>query len=76
MPRIIVKTMSVEETVDIMRQAGIRCSSDRIRFGIQQGIYPWGECVQMQNAPSTIVYSKLFFKWLEERGEKVEEVEE
>ncbi len=69
MARYIVKTMSVEEAVDILRQSGIKSSPERVKLGIQQGVYTWGECVQM-NVPSCVVYSKLFFKWLEERGEE------
>lgn len=76
MAKFIVKTMSITEAADIMRQAGIRGSAERVKFGIQQGVYPWGECIQMQNSPQCVVYSKLFFKWLEERGEEVPDDEE
>ena len=69
--KYIVKTMSVEEAVDIMRQSGIKSSPEKVKLGIQQGVYTWGDCIQM-NAPSCTVYSKLFFKWLEERGEEVD----
>ena len=47
MPNIIVKTMNVEEAADLMRQAGIRTSAERVRMGIQQGVYPWGDAVKM-----------------------------
>lgn len=70
MPNIIVKTMNVEEAADLMRQAGIRTSAERVRMGIQQGVYPWGDAVKM-GTMSHIVYTKLFWKWMEERGECV-----
>lgn len=72
MSRIIVKTLSLEETTDLMRQAGIRTSAEKVRQGILQGVYPWGECIQMK-APSCTVYQKMFFRWLKERGEEVPE---
>ena len=75
MAKLIVKTMSITEAADIMRQAGIRGSAERVKLGIQQGVYPWGECIQMENSPQCVVYAKLFFKWLKERGEEVEECE-
>lgn len=68
--RLIVETYSVEETVDLMRQAGIRMSPEKLKLGIQQGVYPFGECVMM-NAPQCVIYAKLFWKWMEERGEEV-----
>ena len=73
MPKLIVKTMSITEAADIMRQAGIRGSAERVKFGIQQGVYKWGECIQMPNSPQCVVYAKLFYEWLKERGEEVEE---
>jgi len=72
MTNIIVKTMTPVEAADIMRQAGIRTSQERVRAGIKQGVYKWGECIMM-DGPNYTVYSKLFFAWLNERAEKVEE---
>lgn len=68
MPNIIVKTMNVSEAVDLMQQAGIKTSVQKVYAGIQQGVYPWGECVQLER-PAYTVYSRLFFNWLKERAE-------
>ena len=69
MPNIIVKTMTTKEAVDLMRQAGIKTSVERVQAGIQQGVYPWGEFIQMAG-PTYTIYSRLFFEWLEARGER------
>lgn len=73
MAKIIVKTMTINEAADIMRQAGIRGSAERVKLGIQQGVYKWGDCIRMENSPQCVVYAKPFFEWLKERGEEVEE---
>lgn len=54
-----------------MREAGIRTGTDRVMAGIEQGVYPWGDCVKMRS-PEYTVYCKLFDRWIKERGEAVE----
>ena len=39
--------------------------------GIEQGVYPWGDCIKMRS-PEYTVYRKMFEQWMKERGETVE----
>lgn len=71
MPNIIVKTITVQEAADLMRQAGIKTSPEKVRAGIQQGVYPWGDCIQL-GGPVYTVYSRMFFEWLDARAERSE----
>ena len=63
--------MTVTDAVKAMRDAGIRSSPDRVMAGIEQGVYPWGDCVKLRSLEYT-VYRKMFEQWMKERGEMVE----
>lgn len=69
--KLIVRTMSVADAVKAMREAGMKTGVDRVMAGIEQGVYPWGDCVKMRS-PEYTVYCKMFEQWLKERGEAVE----
>lgn len=63
--------MTVADTVKVMRDAGIKSSPDRVMAGIEQGVYPWGDCIKLRS-PEYTVYQKMFEHWMKERGETVE----
>ena len=63
--------MTVADTVKVMRDAGIKSSPDRVMAGIEQGVYPWGDCIKLRS-PEYTVYRKVFEQWMKERGETVE----
>lgn len=69
--KLIVQTMTVADAVKVMREAGIKTGPDRVMAGIEQGVYPWGDCIKMRS-PEYTVYCKMFEQWLKERGETVE----
>ena len=69
--KLIVRTIPVAEAVKEMRAAGIHVTEDKVRVGIEQGVYPWGDCIRMRS-PEYTVYYKLFSQWLRERGEMQE----
>lgn len=58
--KLIVQTMTVADAVKVMREAGIKTSPDRVMTGIEQGVYPWGDCIKMRSPE------------YKERGETVE----
>lgn len=63
--------MTVADAVKVMRDAGIKSSPDRVMAGIEQGVYPWGDCIKLRS-PEYTVYQKMFEQWIKERGETVE----
>lgn len=63
--------MTVADAVKVMRDAGIKSSPDRVMAGIEQGVYPWGDCIKLRS-PEYTVYRKMFEQWMKERGETVE----
>ena len=69
--KLILQTMTVADAVKTMREAGIKSSPDRVMAGIEQGVYPWGDCIKLRS-PEYTVYRKMFEQWMKERGETVE----
>ena len=63
--------MTVADAVKGMREAGIKTSPDRVKAGIKQGVYPWGDCIKMRS-PEYTMYRKMFEQWMKERGETIE----
>lgn len=67
--------MTVADAVKAMRDAGIKTSPDRVMTGIEQGVYPWGDCIKMRS-PEYTVYRKMFEQWVKERGGEAVEPDE
>ena len=64
----MIITLSPDEAATKLRAAGIRTSPSKIRAGIIQRVYPFGEAVKMKNYEFTI-YEKQLDKYIEERKE-------
>lgn len=73
--RWVVKTLTINEAVQKLRDAGLHFSRAKIECGILQGIYPWGEALKMKNIEYT-VYDSMLEKWIAERGKLVETEDE
>lgn len=63
--------MSVADAVEVLREAGLPMSVNRMRAGICQGVYPFGECVErgtyLKNDCYT-VYTALLREWMRLRN--------
>ena len=63
----MIETMTVQETVEELRTLGMSISLDKLRDGIEQGVYPFGTCIQMKSREFD-VFRVLFDKWVDERA--------
>lgn len=61
-----IETLTVKEAVDELRMLGMSITPDRLRAGIDQGVFPFGICIQMKDNEYEI-YRVLFEKWKAER---------
>lgn len=64
----MVETLNVATATEIMRAAGISMTADTLRAGLEQGIYPFGDCVKREKGPVYHIYKKLFDRWMNERA--------
>ena len=62
-----IDTLTPQEAAERLRNLGVSTSPDKIRCGIQQGVYPFGECVVMPKNREFIIYERLFNEWIEKR---------
>lgn len=63
-PRI--ETLTVKEAVDELRMLGMSITPERLRAGINQGVFPFGICIKMKDYEFEI-YRVPFEKWKSER---------
>ena len=61
----MIRTMTILEAVDALR---IKTSLEKVRQGIRQGVYPWGDCVELKS-PDYTVYAKLLEEWMDRRDD-------
>lgn len=65
-----VETMNAAEAAEWLRKRGFRMSPDKLRKGIMQGVYKFGECVMINNKPETAVYVPMLEEYYERRLRK------
>lgn len=65
-----IRTITVEATTNRMRDMGISIKADTVRRGIQQGVFPFGICIECAKQPRFIVYEKKFEQWAAELEDK------
>lgn len=64
-------TITLVKTMDILREEGYEISPDKLKAGICQGVYPWGDVISRTEGLNKndiyVVYTMLLKKWLEKR---------
>lgn len=61
------KTISVQEAHDILRDHGMRIDPETLRNGLEQGVFPFGDCIRNPKSREFFVYPKLLEEWMAER---------
>lgn len=68
----MIYTITPKEAVDRLRALGMNTSETAIRNGLEQGKYPYGECILFQDGAKQTrrfyIYEKLFNEWIAERS--------
>ena len=63
-----VETVTTAEAAEVMRTAGISISAETVRNGIEQGVFPFGVCIQGEKRKVYQVYKVLLLGWLKDRA--------
>ena len=67
----MIETLTVAETTERMRTAGIRISPETLRDGLEQGVYPFGVYIKSRHGGNVYqVFAKLLDDWIDERSRK------
>lgn len=64
----MIRTMTLEDTVEKMRSHGIKIGKDTLAAGIAQGQYPFGICIQRDGSQRRVfeIYEARFERWVDE----------
>ena len=62
----VIETLTVQEACEELRALGMSISLDKLRDGIEQGVFPFGICIQMKERKFDI-FRVPFDKWISER---------
>ena len=62
-----LRTLNVNETVQRLREHGLSIGPEVLELGIQQGVFPFGVCVQKVQR-KFFIFEKLLDSWIAERA--------
>lgn len=62
-----IKTLNAEETALRLRELGMKASPAKIRNGIRDGAYPFGDYIMVDKQPSVTIYAALLEEWISRR---------
>lgn len=64
-----IKTLTTQEATEQLRRLGVKISTETMRNGLRQGVFPFGTYIETPNgSPVYTIYERLFLKWIEERA--------
>lgn len=63
-----IETMTVKEATKRLREVGLHISEPTLREFLKQRKFEFGECVDAGSTPVSIIFTKLFNKWIDERA--------
>lgn len=67
----MINALTAAEATERLRAAGLRISPETLRSGIQQGVFPFGDCVaDGSKVKWCYIYSNLMEEWIAERSAK------
>ena len=61
-------TLTLQQTAVRFRLAGIATSPNKIRAGIEQGVYPFGICIDLGKSKVYEIYTAQVEAWIKERA--------
>ncbi len=65
---LFIETMNAAQAAAVLRGMGMNTSPEKIRNGIQQGVYPFGDAVVMEKQTICTIYRKQLMDWARERA--------
>lgn len=66
----MIVVLTINETIEILREHGMKISPPHLRAGIECGAYPFGVCVKMDKHPAYEIFKPLLMRWIAERSEE------
>lgn len=67
-----IQTINTQQATERLRRMGMKISPDTIRRGIQQGVFPFGDCIMTDRGAHCYIYVRLLDEWVKERLSEAE----
>ena len=62
----MIEVLNIEAANVVLRNHGVRISPETLRSGIEQKVFPFGDCIRTKNGnPVFLVYQKQLDDWIE-----------
>lgn len=62
-----IATLTPQDAAQYLRDRGLSISSDTLRQGIRQGVYPFGLVIELDKSPVYQIFKKQLDAWIAER---------
>ncbi len=62
-----ITTLNAQQTSERLRALGMKVSPEKVRNGIQNGAYPFGDYIMIDRQPSVTIYKTLLDDWIAAR---------
>lgn len=64
----MIEALTAAEATERLRAAGLRMSPETLRDGIQQGVFPFGDCVTNGDKPKwCYIYANKLEEWIKDK---------
>ena len=70
----MIEVISVNEACKILAEYGYNITPQKLRLGLTQGVYPFGDAIKFKQWDFD-VYKHLLLKWIRERATTSEDEE-
>lgn len=63
----MIETLTPQEAAEELRARGLRTSPEIIRAGLEQHVFPFGDCITTEKGARYYIYREFFERWANER---------
>ena len=64
----MIEVLTAQEATERLRAEGLKISADTIRQGIQQGVFPFGDCIVVDGKIKwCYIYAAKLDAWIEDK---------
>ena len=64
-----IRAIKPKQAVQILAEHGMKITENKLDMGLRQGVFPFGDAIEMHSEWDYIIYEHLLRKWIAERSE-------
>lgn len=71
-----IRAIKPRKAVEILKEHGFNITEVKIDMGLRQGVFPFGDAIEMSSEWDYTIYVPLLMKWIAERSEEIDDGKE